>query len=242
MVYSSNPMMLPDSMLMVNLMLHITPLAPIPFSSARTENVQTKEHNGALRLHPAFEELLKICGFCPCDLSSKFEIPPLNEIVRGFIKEERNGLEREQESDITHSDSSKKHTTSSDRAISDPGHREGDEKLLHLHPHEIIYCLNPKTGRKVKKITCKIDGCGKTFEKKWNFKDHIRVHLGQKPYQCKICQRGFIQKGNLTKHMKKHNEGGLHSRKIHKCEFCSKRFTEKYNMKSHKKKCKLARS
>eukprot|EP00344_Euplotes_crassus_P010325 CAMPEP_0197019000 /NCGR_PEP_ID=MMETSP1380-20130617/80436_1 /TAXON_ID=5936 /ORGANISM="Euplotes crassus, Strain CT5" /LENGTH=66 /DNA_ID=CAMNT_0042446325 /DNA_START=1 /DNA_END=201 /DNA_ORIENTATION=- len=60
MVYSSNPMMLPDSMLMVNLMLHITPLAPILSARARTENAQTKEHNGALRLHPAFEELLKI--------------------------------------------------------------------------------------------------------------------------------------------------------------------------------------
>lgn len=101
---------------------------------------------------------------------------------------------------------------------------------MDIHPYQNIYVTNPKTGRQVKKILCKHPGCNKTFEKKWNFKDHIRMHRGDRPYKCPHCVKTFTQKGNLDKHMKQHEFSDLKSRKIHKCHICHKRFTEKYNL------------
>ena len=106
-----------------------------------------------------------------------------------------------------------------------------DDYLMESHPYEIKYILNKKTNRKLKRMVCKFPGCDKIFEKKWNFKDHIRMHKGETPYRCEECNRSFTQRGNLVKHQRQHKFKSLKSRKIHKCSICSKAFTEKYNLK-----------
>ena len=63
------------------------------------------------------------------------------------------------------------------------------DNLLENHPYEIKYILNKKTNRKLKRMVCMYEGCGKHFEKKWNFKDHIRMHKGDTPYQCSHCDK-----------------------------------------------------
>ena len=47
------------------------------------------------------------------------------------------------------------------------------------------------------KESCHI--CGK-FLKKRNLAEHMRVHTGEKPYQCYICNRSFAKKYNLRVH------------------------------------------
>lgn len=106
-----------------------------------------------------------------------------------------------------------------------------DNYLLQNHPYEIKYILNKKTNRKLKRMVCKYDGCDKVFEKKWNFKDHIRMHMGETPYRCRECNKSFTQRGNLVKHERQHTFKNLKARKIHKCNICTKAFTEKYNLK-----------
>lgn len=105
------------------------------------------------------------------------------------------------------------------------------DNLLETHPYEIKYIFNKKTNRKLKRMVCKFENCNKVFEKKWNFKDHIRMHRGQTPYKCSTCGKSFTQKGNLVKHQRQHIYKSLKSRKREKCKYCSKSFTEKYNLK-----------
>ena len=102
---------------------------------------------------------------------------------------------------------------------------------MNSHPYEIKYLHNDRTNRKLKRMVCLYENCGKMFEKKWNFKDHIRMHNGETPYQCKECNKSFTQKGNLVKHQRQHRYKSLKARKVHKCSFCKKSFTEKYNLK-----------
>ena len=64
------------------------------------------------------------------------------------------------------------------------------------------YVPNSKYNKKL--IVCEYPGCGKTFSKSWNFKDHALMHEGVKPYTCKICLKSFTQRGNMEKHMKTH--------------------------------------
>eukprot|EP01084_Bolivina_argentea_P222596 376725_1 len=47
--------------------------------------------------------------------------------------------------------------------------------------------------------------CNKRFGRKYNYSEHVRVHTGQSPFQCNVCNKPFKQKHCLKNHFKKNH-------------------------------------
>lgn len=71
-----------------------------------------------------------------------------------------------------------------------------------------LYFTNVKNHLKVhtKERPFQCDICKKKFIQKINLTVHHRVHTGERPYKCKKCDKTFIQKGNLDAHVNKHHK------------------------------------
>ena len=46
--------------------------------------------------------------------------------------------------------------------------------------------------------------CGKIFDRPSRITVHERIHTGEKPFHCNICDRKFAMKGNMKSHQLTH--------------------------------------
>ncbi|XP_064628134.1 sal-like protein 1 isoform X2 [Lineus longissimus] len=90
----------------------------------------------------------------------------------------------------------------------------------------------PKPNIKVedsdrKVITCGI--CGKVLFTPSGFKLHLLSHTGERPHQCTVCGRKFLQRSTLKTHVK-----GVHSSyRPYSCNICGTHCLTKQNFESH---------
>ncbi|XP_035229877.1 zinc finger protein 239-like [Stegodyphus dumicola] len=59
-----------------------------------------------------------------------------------------------------------------------------------------------KDGNKHRKYKC--HHCEYTARSSSTLRAHIRVHTGERPFRCPVCNQGFTQKGNMFRHVTKH--------------------------------------
>lgn len=89
---------------------------------------------------------------------------------------------------------------------------------------------NASSGTKSEVPTCDI--CEKVFKRKEHLAQHVKLHLGLRPFKCEQsnCNKAFSRKEHLLRHCVSHT-----GKKQFDCDICHKLFSRKDNLNKHKK-------
>ena len=71
--------------------------------------------------------------------------------------------------------------------------------------------------------------CEKTFSVSSSLSNHKRIHTNEKPFGCDICEKTFRKSSNLVGHKRIHT-----GEKPFQCELCKKTFSLSFNLVRHK--------
>ena len=82
-----------------------------------------------------------------------------------------------------------------------------------------------------RRFKCKV--CGKSFQMKYQMKEHVKCHENARAYLCHVCGKSFNTLSYIISHIHTHNGG---RKKAYRCEICNKSFTGPSTVRQHKMK------
>uniref|UniRef100_H3BW51 Early growth response protein n=1 Tax=Tetraodon nigroviridis TaxID=99883 RepID=H3BW51_TETNG len=114
----------------------------------------------------------------------------------------------------------------------------GSQDLKSVYQSQLIkpsrmrkYPTRPsKTPPHERPYACPMETCDRRFSRSDELTRHIRIHTGQKPFQCRICMRNFSRSDHLTTHIRTHT-----GEKPFACEICGRKFARSDERKRHTK-------
>lgn len=75
---------------------------------------------------------------------------------------------------------------------------------------------------------CPVESCDRRFSRSDELSRHLRIHTGQKPFQCPVCSRSFSRSDHLTTHVRTHT-----GEKPFACEACGRTFARSDERNRH---------
>ena len=83
---------------------------------------------------------------------------------------------------------------------------------------------------------CNFEGCQYWTPKFTLLKAHIRAHNGDKCFKCETCGKGFVEAGQLRRHIKTHSEAKPFNCQIDNCTYSTNRKDKlkEHQARSHK--------